>query len=177
MRVRIAGSIFVTAAALLLPFGGSQNHILASGATVEDYPSCHVDHPEEIGDGNCDGFPPWQHNTAECGWDGGDCVVDKFPECHVAYPDWIGDGTCDGGDFNSARCGWDGGDCLEFNALYPDCHVFFADKIGNGLCEGGLQVFDPSNGDLEDSIQKNVAGMAATAWWKGILIVMSTIHR
>lgn len=149
MKVRIAGSIFVTA--LLLPFDGSQdrqNHILAFGATIEDYPNCHVDHPEEIGDGNCDGFPPWQHNTAECGWDGGDCVVDKFPECHVEYPDWIGDGTCDGGDFNSARCGWDGGDCLEFNALYPDCHVFFSDKIGNGLCEGGLQVFDPSHGDF-----------------------------
>ena len=38
------------------------------------YPGCITAEPEWIGDGRCDSH--WEHNTIECGWDGGDC--DEF---------------------------------------------------------------------------------------------------
>ena len=41
------------------------------GGGISPYPNCHVAHPEYIADGGCDGG---QYNTAECGWDGGDCL-------------------------------------------------------------------------------------------------------
>ena len=40
------------------------------------------------------------YNTAECGWDGGDCdwfFNEKYPNCKVAHPSWIEDERCDGG--------------------------------------------------------------------------------
>jgi len=73
----------------------------------EQYPDCHVDMPYKVGDGRCDG----KYNTAECGWDGGDCLIDGYPDCHVKYPRLIGNGSCSGAEYNTAECGWDGGDC------------------------------------------------------------------
>ena len=85
-----------------------------------------------IGDGWCHGE---EHNTAECGWDGGDCLVDGYTDCHVDDPADIGDGFCHvWGIYNTAECGWDGGDCLIDG--YPDCHVADPSWFGDGECEG-----------------------------------------
>lgn len=47
-------------------------------------------------------------NTAECGWDHGDCIGQTCaPQC-VSL--WIGDGTCDQG-CNVPECEYDRGDC------------------------------------------------------------------
>jgi hypothetical protein len=104
------------------------------GARIDKYPNCHVDRPSEIGDGYCD--TP-EYNTAECGWDGGDCVLKDYPKCHADDPKWIGNGYCDGGDHNTAECGWDGGDCIGFNKKYPNCHVDQPGMVGSGWCSGG----------------------------------------
>ena len=86
-----------------------------------------------IGDGVCN---PGQHNTVECGWDGGDCISANklnpppgwpagvptpaaFPNCYVSKPSLIGDGTCNKGPYNTRECSWDGGDCAEANKLDP----------------------------------------------------------
>ena len=87
---------------LVVLFGTSKGQMLLKG-----YPSCNGN-PVWIGNGYCNG----QVNTAECGWDGGDCLVDGNPDCHVEYPFKIGNLACDEGDYNTAECGWDGGDCL-----------------------------------------------------------------
>lgn len=84
------------------------------------YPGCIVDDPEWVGNGFCQ----YQFNTAECGWDGGDCdEFNKYPACHVDHPSLIGNSHCDNNEFNSeynsVECGWDGGDCIEANKLNP----------------------------------------------------------
>ena len=103
------------------------------------YPDCLVDDPSFLSDGFCDNYEPY--NTAECGWDGGDCVVAGYPDCHV-NPDWLGDGECDGADYNTAACDWDGGDCNADNArlwkTYPDCKGGVDPGfIGDDGCDGG----------------------------------------
>jgi len=69
-----------------------------------NYPGCNVDYPRNIGNGYCNGG---DHNTAECGSDGGDCddFNAKDPNCKVVYPGglnpgWIGNGQCDGRDYS-----------------------------------------------------------------------------
>jgi len=102
------------------------------------YPNCHVNIPSLIGNGQCQGR---EYNTADCGWDGGDCLEfnEQYPDCHVNIPSFIGNGDCDNyGHYNTAACGWDGGDCLEFNGPFPDCNVDDGTKIGNGHCQGGM---------------------------------------
>ena len=37
------------------------------------YPNCTVEIPQYIGDGYCDNVEPFNYNTEECGYDGGDC--------------------------------------------------------------------------------------------------------
>jgi hypothetical protein len=88
-----------------------------------------------IGDKKCDGR---QYNTAECGYDGGDCTDFNvnFPNCNVTYPYFIGDGKCDGGEYNVGDCEYDGGDCTSFNTKYPNCDVPFPYNIGNKQCDG-----------------------------------------
>ena len=99
------------------------------------YPNCTVRSPDMIGDGRCDGG---DYNTAECGFDGGDCdLFNSFPNCTAAIPFWIGDGYCHGGDYNTAECGFDGGDCVLFNSMYPNCAVEIPWLIGDGNCHGG----------------------------------------
>lgn len=64
--------------------------------TVEGFPDCHVDYPESVGNGRCDGG---EYNTEECGWDGGDCdLYNSFPDCHVEFPSYVGNGICNDGD-------------------------------------------------------------------------------
>ena len=67
-------------------------------------------YPYWIGDGSCN---TEEYNTAECGWDGGDCLIEKYPNCkgRMVVPSRIGDGWCDDGKYNTEECGWDGGDC------------------------------------------------------------------
>jgi hypothetical protein len=103
---------------------------------MQDYPNCIVNSPSLVGDGTCDGG---DYNTAECGFDGGDCedFNNKYPNCNVAFPYLIGDGLCDGGDYNTAECGFDGGDCEDFNAKYPDCTVSYPPLVGDGYCDDG----------------------------------------
>ena len=64
------------------------------------------------------------YNTAECGFDGGDCLEFnlRHPNCLVEYPWKVGDGRCNGDKYNAAECGFDGGDCDFFNS-YPNCTV------------------------------------------------------
>ena len=116
---------------------------------IPDWPNCHVDSPEKFGNGRCN--YNGGYNTAQCGFDGGDCgdvslakieeFLVKYPNCQVdaEHFSWIGDGTCcrNCGDMNNAECGWDGGDCLDFNGRYPDCHVDLPHWIGDGSCDGG----------------------------------------
>ena len=67
-----------------------------------------VPEPKFVGDGLCDNYEPY--NTAQCGWDGGDC--EKFPvNCDIEDTYAIGDGNCNI-EFNTTECLYDGGDCL-----------------------------------------------------------------
>ena len=72
-----------------------------------------------IGDGICNGWA----NTAECGYDGGDCNGHDFSSCsppiHILTL-WIGDGICDL-DLDNPECGNDGGDC---DSTFYDCNVY-----------------------------------------------------
>ena len=106
---------------------GAENDCGWSGNCLSIYPDCRVEHPEYLGDDDCDGGA---YDTEECGWDGGDCAsdwnepehasikcgdwagVDCLPNCHVEHPEYIADGFCDGGPYDTEECEWDGGDCL-----------------------------------------------------------------
>lgn len=104
----------------------------------DEYPDCPVDYSNRrrwIGNGHCNPIL----NTAECGWDGGDCLEsneanppleprtagdgdeDEYPDCQVQYAHrqkWIGNGYCND-ILNTPECGYDGGDCLEDNQPEP----------------------------------------------------------
>ena len=97
---------------------------------MQDYPNCNVQRPWSIGNGNCQNT--YGYNTAECGFDGGDCEEfnAKYPNCPAPFSSWIGDGFCQNYfNHNTAECGFDGGDC--------DCIVPYPPKIGDGNCDGG----------------------------------------
>ena len=128
-------------------FGSRKGQMLLKG-----YPDCRAHVPLAIGDGFCDGE---EYNTAECGWDGGDCVEfnEQYPNCHVDYPYFIGDGFCDGGEYNSAECDWDGGDCVEFNEQYPGCFVDDPWYIGDGQCDGGEYISAECDWDGGDCVE------------------------
>ena len=103
------------------------------------FPDCTVDDPWNIGVEWC-AYLDEESNTAECGWDGGDCVIEGYPYCHDGSPKWIGNGYCNGGSLNTKERGWDGGDCVVEG--YPDCHVDNPEKIGDGICNGNPMAFD-----------------------------------
>ena len=87
-------------------FGTEKGQLIIKG-----YPNCDgYWWTSDIGNGHCSK----RVNTAECGWDGGDCEEfnHKYPNCDVEYPSWINDGSCASGEYNTEECGWDGGDCL-----------------------------------------------------------------
>ena len=130
-------------------FGTTKGQLLLMG-----FPKCNIAYPSFIGDGYCDGR---DYNTAECGWDGGDCnLYNSYPYCHVDWPHQLGDGDCDNyGAYNTAECGWDGGDCVEFNEQYPNCHVDNPQGIGNGLCHGGKYNTAECGWDGGDCIEFN----------------------
>jgi len=73
------------------------------------------------GDGMCD----VSCNSAECNFDGGDCVGDSGA-CSASCPDyWRGDGMCDS-ECNSNGCEFDDGDCdgctSQRNAVNTACN-------------------------------------------------------
>merc|ERR1712023_597935 len=100
---------------------------------------CNVPDSGLVGSDRCNsGNPLLLYNTAECGFDQGDCCMSsctgqdcsdnladydcKDPEqqdacqVHFDYAQMIGNGYCNardtnGGDFNSENCDYDGGDC------------------------------------------------------------------
>jgi hypothetical protein len=124
---------------------------------MQDYPNCNVDYPSWIGNGYCEGG---DYNTAECGFDGGDCdYFNNYPNCNAQPPWRIGDGYCDGGDYNTAECGFDGGDC--------DCNVPYPEKIGDGFCNGDDYntaecEFDGGDCDEPFPVWSVVGGVAGT---------------
>jgi hypothetical protein len=77
--------------------------------------------PQYLGNGRCDGD---KYNTAECNWDGGDCLEfnTNYPKCTAEYPHFIGDGVCNFLQHNTTECNWDGGDCNFYRDL-PNCKV------------------------------------------------------
>ena len=114
---------------------GRRDCTRANELVLQSYPNCSIaalSYPTDLGDGFCDGSGA---NTADCGYDGGDCIEfnEKYPGCRVEFPSWVGDGYCDGEDYNTADCGYD---CIEFSEKYPGCRVKFPRWIGDGYCDG-----------------------------------------
>ena len=105
---------------------------------LQQYPACEVPFPQHIGDGICNDWG--SYNTAECGWDGGDCsLYDSLIDCQVEYPSQIGDNMCqDWENYNTQECGWDGGDCDLYNS-YPDCDVPWPYLLGDGVCNDDIE--------------------------------------
>ena len=75
---------------------------------------CQARDKTKLGDGTCDGG---EYNTAQCGFDGGDCeqynalVEQGCPVPNNSDASRLGDGICDGGIFVAEGCDLDGGDC------------------------------------------------------------------
>ena len=94
-----------------------------------------MEYPHYVGNGRCHGSG---YNTAECDFDGGDCIDfnKKYPKCDVEYPYQVGDGHCHSGKYNTTECNFDGGDCI-VPPGYPNCHVKLPKWVGNGWCDGG----------------------------------------
>jgi hypothetical protein len=107
--------------------------LVVQGKDISNYPNCKVPKPDLIGDGECFNFG--EYNTADCGFDGEDCLNFniRYPECTAEFANFIGDGKCDGGKYNTAECGSDGGDCDLLNK-YPDCNLGY-DSLNNSICE------------------------------------------
>ena len=72
--------------------------------------SCSAENPSYIGDGYCD-FT--DYNTADCGWDGGDCC----------------ESTCNGSEYS---CGMTGYLCLDPNALTTTAKIVPTKPSGPG---------------------------------------------
>lgn len=96
-----------------------------------------MDNPEYIFDGDCDNYG--MHNTAECNFDGGDCVGfnEIYPNCTAPYESLLGDGYCLTLT-NTPECGYDGGDCTAFNK-FPNCSVDYPYLVGNDFCDHLIQ--------------------------------------
>ncbi len=120
------------------------------------YTKCAVEYPDNIGNGYCTDFPPY--NTAECGFDGGDCdLYNGLTDCHVDNPTNIGNGDCDDySPYNTAEYGFDGGDCLIDE--YPDCVGVHPSFIGDGYCHGGPYNTEECGFDGGDCVPKPVDG-------------------
>ena len=116
----------------------------------QEYPLCSVDdfgvNQAKIGDGVCHfqiGVAP---NTADCGWEGGDCevLITEAPNCTATDPSRLNNGICDG-ENNIIECSWDGGDCDQFNKelferdpMLVNCTAVDTRLVGNGECDGDL---------------------------------------
>lgn len=77
----------------------------------EEYPECgplRDTSDSKLGNGECD--EGTIYNTAECGYDLGDCLISDYPDCHVTHPSQIGDGICNE-EYNTLVCAFDGADC------------------------------------------------------------------
>jgi hypothetical protein len=78
-------------------YGGGSRCRVTTRQTIEVLPeqTCGVTNENWLGDGYCDSFG--QYNTAECGWDGGDCCAS----------------TCNPYNSPYYECGYNGYDCLQ----------------------------------------------------------------
>lgn len=91
-----------------------------------------------MGDGVCQ----QEHNTYECGFDGGDCCKEMISDLSL-----LGDDKCHPGMYNSIFCGYDDGDCEAYRIKYPLCQADI--KYDSGL---GVHTNTTQSGILGDGV-------------------------
>ena len=118
----------------------------------------------KLGNGWCD----LKYNTANCEWDGGDCLEfnKKYPNCKIRDPQWLGNGVCSENE-NNAECGWGGGDCLELNQRYPNCKNCELSMVSDGTC-WGLQECNTAECEWEggDCLLEGLPDCHMEPFWK-----------
>ena len=116
---RQVSGVYMRQAYPLCPFTTMLN-----GKTFMDY----------LADDRCEFTKGVATNIAECGWDGGDCLIynERYPNCEIHDHAKMGDGHCDYDFFNTRDCGFDNGDCILEN---PKCDLDELSKLHNGICD------------------------------------------
>jgi len=120
------------------------------------------------GDGMCD----VSCNSAECNFDGGDCVGDSGA-CSESCPDvWRGDGVCNP-QCDNWECSFDNGDCVsdpwvqsgdECSASCPD--AWRGDGMCDSQCNSNGCEFD--DGDCDGCTSQRSAVNTACNWVTGV---------
>lgn len=108
--------------------------------------ACSVGYPESLGDGACDNYG--NYNTAECGWDLGDCC---FKTCTEAHP----------AGYHQYECGSYGYSCKDPLVPVPPpvptgCNVSSPGRLGDGACDNyGAYNTAACNWDFGDCCYQN----------------------
>ena len=104
----------------------------------------------EYQDGRCDALC----RTAQCAWDGGDCIM--LCECWDNQT-LLGDGNCDIA-CNTTNCLWDGYDCLPLGYDPQECidtyelglHNCNVSWVGDRWCDNNCKYVSECGNDLDD---------------------------